>query len=272
MILDSPVSLERDRGRRARTGSRRCRACCARSARPGRARRTVKDPAAALHAAVRRVRRRDVRGPQVVSREGAGRRSRRSASASCASTTPCSSPRPSARPGGLPAALQSLARGDAAPLLHLGGLDVDHARPHDAARRERAPVQRLALPRARCASRGGCRGARTRRSRPRRGRRGRVPATRSAPDRSRPSAPTPCADRRSRRRARAGPRPPRPSRRPRRRRTSRCWSSPGREDLITPLEQARVVAADLPARDAARAPARRPLACSSESACCAGGA
>ena len=240
------------------TRSRRCRACCARSARPGPAPRRSKDPAAALHAAVRRVRRRDVRGPQVIGREG-----RRATVETIGlgetrvyNTLQFTSALGPVR-AGLPAALQSLARGDAAPFVHLGGLDRRPRAPRRSARRDRLPFSMSRLLRARCASRRGCRGARIRRVDARQAAETRT-STRSARGRSRRSAPT-----RSRRPA------PRAvlelARDPRARAAARGDAGrPGARAVRArgPDHAARAGARgrrDLPARDAARGPARRPL-------------
>ena len=93
LILDSPVGLGRDRGRRAGR-DRRDAARAARGLR-GRALRAAPstDAAAALNAAVRRVRReRRCAGRRSSAARAGGRPSTRSASASCASTTRSSSP------------------------------------------------------------------------------------------------------------------------------------------------------------------------------------
>ncbi len=131
LILDSPVALdaiEADGLDGIAAMPRVLREVCA----AGPCATTVDDAAAALNAAVRRVRRGDVRGPQVVSRKGRratvdminiGELRVYNAVQFASALGPIRS--------ALPAALQSLARGDAAPLIHLSNLDLDRARPDD---------------------------------------------------------------------------------------------------------------------------------------------
>ena len=124
LVLDSPVALEPldiDGLGGIAAMPRVLREVCA----SGPCAHTVADPAAALFAAVKRVRRRPVRGPQVELRPGGrtevdtatiGELQVYNAVQFAAVFTPLLAD--------LPAALQSLARGDAAPLIALRNLDV----------------------------------------------------------------------------------------------------------------------------------------------------
>lgn len=115
LVLDSPVPVD---GLNAMgemqmmSAPRVLREVCT----PGLCRRTIRDPGGTLEAAVARVRRRAVRGPLV---DPSGRVHRRAATESHVLQALAASDTSPGLRAGLPAALASLAKGDAAPLLHL---------------------------------------------------------------------------------------------------------------------------------------------------------
>ena len=125
VVLDSPTPVDGlDGVDQLRTFG--ARACCARSASPGVCHRTVTDPDEALAARGRAAR----RGAVAARVPPSGASATRSATESPLRALTASDVTRACAPA-LPAAIASLAAGDAAPLLHLGALDVRRRRAAD---------------------------------------------------------------------------------------------------------------------------------------------